>query len=230
MPPLAQETTAPGPGRRHVRAAARERERERRKPLKVVGFAVAGVAIFGIFMFLGISLFSDDGSQAQALPDDTPAGQVSQSAVPDASAATALPTASTSGSPTPSPSPSKTSASPTPSKTVTHKPAPPPRKTADNPPAHTAGGSGSSLGPGDSGPAVVELQHRLAAMYLYKGPADGKYDQDVANSVTIYQAYRKVQGDPQGVYGPNTKAKLESDHPGQGGYGGYDGPKHSSHH
>ncbi|MEU4097760.1 peptidoglycan-binding domain-containing protein [Streptomyces sp. NPDC026673] len=62
---------------------------------------------------------------------------------------------------------------------------------------------------GDSGPAVVDLQNRLKQIRLYYGPSDGDYDRKVGDAVARFQFFYGVKGDPQGVYGPNTRAALE---------------------
>jgi peptidoglycan hydrolase-like protein with peptidoglycan-binding domain len=64
---------------------------------------------------------------------------------------------------------------------------------------------------GDTGPQVVELQKRLGQLLLaYIGPDDGVYDTDVANAVARYQRAHGITADPSGVYGPATRADLES--------------------
>ncbi|MFJ4919454.1 peptidoglycan-binding protein [Streptomyces sp. NPDC088725] len=231
LPPPSGVTAARGPGRRQARISARAQARERRKPLRKAGVVVGGAAVFGAFLAVGVNLSWDDGKDrampAEALDEPDPGAVSGTSPEPSAP-----PTPSASASP----SPMKASTSPSPSPTKTREAAPPApatRTVAQAPQAPQAP-SGSSLGPGDSGPAVVALQQKLTSLHLYQGPVDGTYDQDVVNSVTIYQAYRQVQGDPAGVYGPNTKASLESEPAGQGppGYGGGDhgGPRHGGRH
>ncbi|WP_046509336.1 peptidoglycan-binding domain-containing protein, partial [Streptomyces odonnellii] len=86
---------------------------------------------------------------------------------------------------------------------------PPPSRPSQAP-------QGGSLGPGDSGPEVVELQHRLEEVRLFYGQADGQYDDRVERGVRIYQSYRGIEGDPEGVYGPNTRRALEAETRGRG--------------
>jgi peptidoglycan hydrolase-like protein with peptidoglycan-binding domain len=57
---------------------------------------------------------------------------------------------------------------------------------------------------------VVELQERLRQVLLYSGVADGHYTSEVRDSVSSYQSVYNVQGDPDGIYGANTRASLES--------------------
>ncbi|MGI5399348.1 peptidoglycan-binding domain-containing protein [Streptomyces sp. CA-135486] len=73
------------------------------------------------------------------------------------------------------------------------------------------GARSGTLRPGDSGPEVVELQQRLAEVWLYSGPMDGQYSQSVETAVRGYQDDRHVKGDPKGVYGPKTRRALESE-------------------
>ncbi|MET7615521.1 peptidoglycan-binding domain-containing protein [Streptomyces sp. NPDC005408] len=105
-----------------------------------------------------------------------------------------------------SPAPADSSAPAAPS-------APPPttaQATASVSVAPQTQGAGT-LRSGDSGPAVVELQQRLAKLLLYTGPMDGEYDQSVGDSVRFFQNSRKVKGDPKGVYGPKTRRALEAE-------------------
>ncbi|WP_323180955.1 peptidoglycan-binding domain-containing protein [Streptomyces sp. NBC_01142] len=64
---------------------------------------------------------------------------------------------------------------------------------------------------GDSGQEVAELQQRLTEVWLYGGPADGQYGDGVEDAVRVFQWDRDVRGDPEGVYGPNTRRALESE-------------------
>ncbi|WP_143666969.1 peptidoglycan-binding domain-containing protein, partial [Streptomyces sp. rh207] len=92
----------------------------------------------------------------------------------------------------------------------------PPAAPSAAPPAGVTGGS---LRPGDRGPEVAELQIRLRTVgeWLYSGPVDGSsYSDQVAYSVAVYQSYKAIQGDPTGVYGPNTRRALEAETNGRG--------------
>ncbi len=53
-------------------------------------------------------------------------------------------------------------------------------------------------------------------VWLYNGPVDGDFNRAVANGVRIYQSYQAIQGDPPGVYGPNTRRVLEAETTGRG--------------
>lgn len=63
---------------------------------------------------------------------------------------------------------------------------------------------------GQSGPAVARLQQRLKQVgYLDPGaPEDGVFSTTVQESVFRYQVAHGVQGDTDGVYGPNTRRAL----------------------
>ncbi|MES5820722.1 peptidoglycan-binding domain-containing protein [Streptomyces sp. RG80] len=58
---------------------------------------------------------------------------------------------------------------------------------------------------------MTELQLRLRQTGFYDGEADGTYDRDVENAVRGYQLTRVVLADEPGVYGPATRASLESE-------------------
>jgi peptidoglycan hydrolase-like protein with peptidoglycan-binding domain len=63
---------------------------------------------------------------------------------------------------------------------------------------------------------VAVLQNRLQEVWLYHGDADGNFNDRVENAVRIYQSYKAIQGDPVGVYGPNTRRALEAETTGRG--------------
>ncbi|MEU3054487.1 peptidoglycan-binding protein [Streptomyces griseus] len=204
----------------------------RRRPFGALAVGAAVAAVVGTAAFAG-GLFGGDDSQDEALPEattsvpdteDEPAASVAPS--PSASAApsrtpsvSASPSASPSASASPTrsqePTPTATaSASPTASASAVPdgggaSPAPP----SEAPPAELAG---PSLRPGDRGPEVAELQNRLMEVWLYSGPSDANYNDRVENAVAIYQSYKAIQGDPAGVYGPNTRRALEAETSGRG--------------
>ncbi|MDV9202885.1 peptidoglycan-binding domain-containing protein, partial [Streptomyces sp. Wh19] len=74
---------------------------------------------------------------------------------------------------------------------------------------------GPALRPGDQGPAVAELQRRLEEIWLYRGRDDGDYSNQVEHAVSVYQSYKAIEGDPPGVYGPETRRALEAETPGR---------------
>ncbi|WP_203686429.1 peptidoglycan-binding domain-containing protein [Streptomyces sp. SID14515] len=204
----------------------------RRHPFGALAVGAAVAAVVGTAAFAG-GLFGGDDSRDEALPEattsvpdaeDEPAASVAPS--PSASAA---PSRTPSASATPSASPSASASptrdrKPTPTATASASPTASPSGAPDGggasqappsdaPPAELAG---PSLRPGDHGPEVAELQNRLMEVWLYSGPSDASYNDRVENAVVIYQSYKAIQGDPAGVYGPNTRRALEAETSGRG--------------
>ncbi|MFE3139561.1 peptidoglycan-binding protein [Streptomyces scopuliridis] len=192
----------------------------RRKPYRAVAIGAAAVAVIGTVAFAGKVLSQDAGAE-RARPDkahtwlpsmsprDTPPPAVTPRPTPTPSATppAAAPPPPPAPAPTPSASRPATAKAPSPSapKTLSEPSREPGRAPA-----------GGSLGPGDSGPEVMELQWRLAEVRLFYGSPDGQYDDRVAGAVGLYQSYKKIDGDPQGVYGPHTRRALEADTRGAG--------------
>ncbi|MFF0193366.1 peptidoglycan-binding protein [Streptomyces anulatus] len=208
----------------------------RRRPFGALAVGAAVAAVVGTAAFAG-GLFGGDDSTDEALPEATTSAPDTEdepavSVAPSPSASTApprkrSPSATPSASPSASASPTK-SREPSPtattaasaSPTASASPAPdggaPPAAPSAAPPAGVTGGS---LRPGDRGPEVAELQIRLRTVgeWLYSGPVDGSsYSDQVAYSVAVYQSYKAIQGDPAGVYGPNTRRALEAETNGRG--------------
>ncbi|MGW3585214.1 peptidoglycan-binding domain-containing protein [Streptomyces rubiginosohelvolus] len=204
----------------------------RRRPFGALAVGAAVAAVVGTAAFAG-GLFGGDDSGDEALPEATtsvpdtdgePAASVAPS--PSASAApsrapsrSAAPSASpsASASPTKSREPSPTASASTPP-TASASPTPedggaPTSSPSAAPPAEFAG---PSLRPGDRGPEVGVLQNRLREVWLYSGPSDQNYSERVENAVAVYQSYKAIQGDPVGVYGPNTRRALEAETTGRG--------------
>ncbi|WP_434975868.1 peptidoglycan-binding domain-containing protein [Streptomyces cyaneofuscatus] len=206
----------------------------RRRPFAALAVGAAVAAVVGTAAFAG-GLFDRDGSQEEALPeattsapdtaDEPAAASVAPSPSPSAApsrkaSASPTPSAST-ASPSPSASPSESAApSPTASAPATPSPGTPSASaTGDVPPpsaAPPAELAPSSLRRGDQGPQVAVLQNRLAEVWLYHGDADGNFNDRVENAVRVYQSYKAIQGDPAGVYGPETRRALEAETTGQG--------------
>ncbi|MET8950900.1 peptidoglycan-binding protein [Streptomyces sp. NPDC004393] len=154
------------------------------------------------------------GDIRASVPEDSPEGGTSapRSTVSAPAPATrpAQPpsTGQAPSSASPSTAPTTPSASPAPSGTTTG------RATATASPSQ--GGVAQQhqtqvLRPGDEGPGVKELQLRLRQLNLYIGPADGVYSDQVEYAVRTYQIARGVTQDDPGVYGAQTRAKLESE-------------------
>ncbi|MFJ7196737.1 MULTISPECIES: peptidoglycan-binding protein [unclassified Streptomyces] len=200
----------------------------RRRPFATVAAGVALVAAVGTAAFatglLGGGDNGDTGRQ-RALPGTaadipgasvraTEPAQASPSPSPSASAPASPSTpASASASPTASASPS-----PSASTVSSRPPATTPSPTADGPAsaAPPASLAGPALRRGDQGPEVAELQRRLEEIWLYHGRDDGDYSNQVEHAVSVYQSYKSIEGDPSGVYGPNTRRALEAETTGRG--------------
>lgn len=203
-------------------------ERRRRPGALVV--AVAVVAVLGSVAFAGSLLAGGDHEGGEALPDvetlapflsaapDAPSADDSSSVSPGGSASASRspsPSSSASRSASPSASPSRSSAAAPATTTV----------ATGQVSAPATSSSAATLGPGDSGPEVVELQERLDQVWLYDGPPHGQYDGRVENAVATYQAYRGITTDPRGTYGPATRRALEAEteYPSTGDDGDGDG-------
>ncbi|MFE2582027.1 peptidoglycan-binding protein [Streptomyces sp. NPDC059378] len=152
---------------------------------------------------------SADGAGADSADATADSAQPSTSASPSASSS---PSESASASPSESESKSVPSASPS-----TSRPAEPTatatRTATTAPPA--SGGGGQTAAPvlrlGDSGPEVAELQERLQQLRLYNGRIDGRFTNRVDYALRTYQWARGVRSDAPGVYGAETREKLESE-------------------
>ncbi|REE60396.1 putative peptidoglycan binding protein [Streptomyces sp. 3212.3] len=203
-------------------AAPARRGRRRRTVVLAAGAAVATVvAAAG----LASGLFSYDSPERNgALPEDVRASVPEEASPDSASASTSTASAPVApASPSPSPSTSTSTSPPaspstTPSATVstTASPSVTTGQAFDSPPP-TPGDDGDdnpsqeSLRHGDKGSDVTELQLRLRQVNLYFGPANGRYGNQVENAVRTYQFMRGITQDEHGVYGPATRAKLESE-------------------
>jgi hypothetical protein len=188
----------------------------------------AGGAVVAVMTAAGLAsgLFSyDKPSRDGALPDDVrasvpddastsaesaPSPENAQSRRPSAppsptrsagatSSPPASPSTTTSGSPTPPPS--ATATHPSPTATATHSPA-------------TSNGSTTRppvLRLNSQGPEVTELELRLTQLGLYTRKPHGYYDSWVEDAVSRYQWARGINGDERGVYGTETRERLESE-------------------
>jgi hypothetical protein len=198
------------------------RRRRRSALLAVAGAVVAVVAAAGY----ASGLFSyETPSRDTALPEDVRAGVPDApstspaSGAPATSASPARPTSaspSPGGSPSPSPSPSASSASSSPSNTP--EPTQTPTTSAatgsaqpSNETARQDDTADAVLRRGDRGPEVTELQLRLRQLDFYTGEANGNFNQQVEESLRNYQRSRGIQGDEPGVYGEETRTRLESE-------------------
>ncbi|MEU2389928.1 peptidoglycan-binding domain-containing protein [Streptomyces sp. NPDC007369] len=136
------------------------------------------------------SVVPTDPATTPSSADRSPKASASKSAAPSKSASPS-PSASRSSAPASSPSPSSA-----------------PRTASSSP----AAPKGTTLRHGDSGPEVEKLQRLLAAEGLYRGKFNGKYDDRTENAVAWFQWENDIEGDPAGVYGPQTRKVLEGLH------------------
>ncbi|MFD4112494.1 peptidoglycan-binding protein [Streptomyces niveus] len=213
-------------------AADPERTGGRRRFARVALTAAAVVAVIGAASFAG-GLFTGDGGGDEAT-SDLNSGLPTASARPDPSA----PSATSASAPGPA-APSTTvsgsakgtgTASASASKSATDgPPSPNTRPAAPGTPSAPASasdgtrttqgpeaGSGATLRRGDSGAEVEELQRRLSEIWLYNDDYDGRFGERVEAAVRVYQSYKSIEGDPSGVYGPNTRRALEAETSGDG--------------
>ncbi|MFB7450856.1 peptidoglycan-binding protein [Streptomyces sp. NPDC056194] len=202
----------------------REQARARRRRRGVMVAAVTAVAVAGTAALAAAVLGGADGTDDRAaVPEVTTSASlnVAVSEAPSPSSETPEPTTSsptperTSASPSPTSSPS-TTASPSASTSQAAPPAAVPSETPTTAAPTTATPSAQpteetavTLSMGSRGDDVVELQMRLTLAGAYHGDIDGKYDQDVWRAVKNYQSWMYIEGDPKGVYGPNTREALE---------------------
>ncbi|MEV6882685.1 peptidoglycan-binding domain-containing protein [Streptomyces sp. NPDC051135] len=204
----------------------------RRRTGLLLSAAGAVVVVVGAAGFAS-GLFSyDTPSRDGALPTDVRAGvpdpstgeaspgtaapstasSPSARSVPPSPSASASPSQSASASASPSPSASSASTAPSRSAEPTGATTAPaddaPQEPEDDDPDLAAG---PTLRRGDQGPEVVELQQRLAGMKMYRGDANGDFDRQVEDAVRQYQWFRGIYTDGVGVYGPDTRRRLESE-------------------
>ncbi|MGW2765988.1 peptidoglycan-binding protein [Streptomyces sp. NPDC001275] len=160
----------------------------------------------------------------ESVPDawvETPTGSAPTAAAPSYASSTPT-TASESPSPGANASPSASAsesvpAEPSPSGTQegdgtgTGSEAAGPTQTPTTMRASAPAAPAPELRRGDQGSEVTELQSRLAQLFLYPGKADGVFGRRLEKSVRAYQWSRGIDADELGVYGPATRARLESE-------------------
>ncbi|WP_133260093.1 peptidoglycan-binding domain-containing protein [Streptacidiphilus pinicola] len=171
--------------------------------------ALTGGALALVLIGTGAALLTRPSTGAPAV----------QAAAPSVDAATASATPSLSTVASPSPSASHSHA-PKQSPSPRHRPSP----SASRSPSHSASPSSSpqstSLSIGASGPAVTALQQDLRQLWIDRRQPSGTYDDRTAQDVSTFQSWYNVQGDPAGVYGPNSQAKMAQVLAGNGGNNG----------
>ncbi|MEU7468088.1 peptidoglycan-binding domain-containing protein [Streptomyces sp. NPDC044984] len=191
-------------------------------------FAVAGavVAVVGAAGWASGMFSYETPSRDGAAPEDVRASvpdpsSAPPSAEPTAGASSAAPTSSASPSTSPSasastsasPSPSASTAPASPSRSAEPSPTPTttaPADSAEDTEEDEGGGTGPVLRRGDQGAEVVELQQRLHEKWLYNEEIHGRFDQRVEDALRSYQWSKGLQAE-LGVYGPQTRARLEAE-------------------
>ncbi|MGE9693590.1 peptidoglycan-binding protein [Streptomyces sp. CH6] len=226
----------PGPG---VPGAA-EPEAEARDGARRKGVYVAsGAAVVAVgavaALFAGGAFSSDPGTAGP--PPSVAAAEGGPSTVrtggtqaPPSASASLSPTAGTSPSASASASPSVSASGTTPSPhdsapgspSASASEAASPLPTRDDVPEPPTAGPSEQRPPkgitavvlrrGDSGPEVTELEARLRAVGIYPGRDDGHFDRALAYALTTYQVTRGAT-DEHGVYGADTRTKLEGETP-----------------
>ncbi|MXM62699.1 peptidoglycan-binding protein [Streptomyces sp. HUCO-GS316] len=198
----------------------RPRRRGRTVLLGAGGTVVTVIAAAGF----ASGMFSyDTPSRDRALPEDVRVSvpepsRNTTSASPSTDVTSTAPTSaspspSDSASPSPSSaSPSASSASPSASRSASPTPTQPSATaTGEDSDDDNRRSGGAVLQRGDKGPEVVELQLRLRQLNLYTRDASGNYNEPTEDAVSTYQWSRGIRSDELGVYGQETRARLESE-------------------
>ncbi|MEV6109617.1 peptidoglycan-binding domain-containing protein [Streptomyces sp. NPDC051940] len=220
-PPVRSGEIEPYRGRRGAHRAPAGR----RRLMAVLGAVAAAAATAGV-VTLGLKAFEDGSRPIEVAPDPT---NSTLDLLPDDDAASespskdgksGKPSASASGKPSgsPSQSPAKGDATrPAGGQPGGATSAPGSTQPAPPPPSSPAGSTSAppasppTLSRGDSGAEVVELQKRLDQLNLLTGSVTGEYEGNTVRAVTRYQQARGITSDATGVYGPATRASLESE-------------------
>ncbi|MEW2415371.1 peptidoglycan-binding protein [Streptomyces sp. NPDC046866] len=191
----------PAQGRDSGRRSAAP-SRRRRLPTVLAGAGTV-VAVGTVALVLG--MLSHSGESDTVLLDAKP----STEAVDVAPVGPPQPTETRSAAPSRSaPAPASKSASPSrsASRPPGQSPSPSASRPASTPPPPQ---KAPTLKYGDSGPEVEKMQRLLAAQGLYRGKINSRFDDRTERAVSEFQWYNDIQGDPWGVYGPETRKALE---------------------
>ncbi|GAA0701463.1 hypothetical protein GCM10010193_65390 [Kitasatospora atroaurantiaca] len=214
MPPVPPQPQAGGPipeppqVQRHThRQAAPGRRRA------VVLAAGAGIAALGVGIAFALTPPSDSSVKDRALPPAAGTLQADTSTLPTPTASTS---ASASASPSRSRTAGKTPTSQAPTTELSPSAAPSTATTSAKPstsaPSTSASASAAprTLKYKDKGADVLAMQEKLAEVlcWMYV-PTSGTFDRRTEDAVSYFQSIQGVQGDPDGVYGPSTRAALE---------------------
>lgn len=191
--------------------------RRRRRTLTAAGLGATGAVVLTGCLVGGLFWYDsperDDslsGGVRAGLPTEQPSatGSLSPSSSPQASPTQPSPSATVSAEASDTSAPATPTGSTAPTRTASGAA---PTATGGGPAPSPSGGQAPVLRPGDKGPEVTELQLRLSQVGFYSGDADGTYDSQVESAVRGYQFTRVVRDDEPGVYGPETRADLESE-------------------
>ncbi|MFF5494094.1 peptidoglycan-binding protein [Streptomyces aquilus] len=193
------------------------RRRRPRRALTAAGLGAIGAVVLTGCLVGGLFWYDsperDDslsGGVRAGLPDEQPSatGSLSPSASPSAFPTRPSPSATVSAETSDTAAPVTPTGSAAPTRTASGAA---PTATGGGPTPSSSGGQVPVLRRGDKGPEVKELQLRLSQVGFYSGDADGTYDSQVESAVRGYQVTRVVLDDEPGVYGPETRAALESE-------------------
>jgi len=179
----------------------------------VVLAAGAGIAALGVGIAFALTPSSDSSVKDQALPPAAGTLQADTSVPPTLTPSTS---ASTSASPSRSRTASKTPTSQAPTTELSPSAAASAvstsAKASTSAPSPSASASAAprTLKYKDKGADVLAMQQKLAEVlcWMYV-PTSGSFDRRTEDAVSYFQSMQGVQGDPDGVYGPNTRAALE---------------------
>ncbi|EFG65354.1 conserved hypothetical protein [Streptomyces sp. SPB074] len=161
---------------------------------------------------------------AEAAPGASPSSSAPAAAslAPSASASASASAPPSSGAPAPSTTPGPGASDPATSPPPGASQAPPPLPTVTAPTEPPTGGPSEQRPPegvaapvlrrGDSGPEVGELKERLRLVGIYPGGDGDSFDRTLAYALTTYQITRGAR-DEHGVYGSDTRTKLEGETP-----------------
>lgn len=216
------------------------RRKNRRKPVATAVAGAAAVVVAGTLAvttgLFGGNKDSDGKRSDRAVADTqtsapdlppaedegaTPSHRAKPSKKPSASQSPATPPSTSRSQDRVAPPAPRTPAAPPTSRPATEPKAPEKPSTPSTPrqpskpPTTDPPKSPEPTGPpvlreGDSGAEVIELQKRLTQLLIFIGAADGEYDDGVKDAVASYQERFDIKGDPEGVYGENTRRDLES--------------------
>ncbi|OEJ30697.1 peptidoglycan-binding domain-containing protein [Streptomyces subrutilus] len=205
--PAPSRAAAPGPDPDPAPAPAAEpppsgvNRRRGGGPAVVVGLLVLAVAA-GIVLLPG-------GSDPQPPPRSERAPELSVPVLPARSPGTDGEAGAEAGASAPSGKPSATTRASASGGASAPAAAPSPKVTpSQSAPAAEPSGAPGTLRLGDRGPEVRALQELLFGQGFTYVSITGVYDGQTKRGVSQLQRDRDIKGDPQGVYGPATRAAL----------------------